>query len=240
MFNAGLTQGELVALRQAGFRPLGPALGTCFFSFVVTDPPLLDGIRHPALTLAISQARSRAVDRLTQDARRLGAAGVVGAKPLVREFGEGKLEFSLLGTAVAHDSSTGNPFVTTLDGIEVLNLDHAGYTPVGIVVGAAVYAGISLEIQRMVDPFGPGQVGVLQTGVCDQLSRLLAQARAFAFQAVSEQAATHGGDGVVGLRIVERRLDFHPGLVEFIAAGSTIRLRWGVTPEIGFALPLTD
>ena len=160
---------DFAALRRAGFRPIGPVLGTCVnrigwqrypnlfgrrFAGVTSSLPTPD--RLPAysrtegawaeldvLTEAYNAARRTALERMRDEARRLGAMAVIGVRyrqtpaPTLRAH-----EFTAVGTAITSDryelDETEALALTNLSGTELLMLMSSGYWPLGLVGGTAV------------------------------------------------------------------------------------------------------
>ena len=85
--------------------------------------------------------------RMEEEADVLGADGIVGVRLDVNyyEWGKSTAEFIAVGTAVkAKDGSSwrnaeGKPFTSDLSGQDFWTLLHAGYAPLGLVLGTCVY-----------------------------------------------------------------------------------------------------
>lgn len=164
-----LSAGDFAALRRAGFQPLGQVLGTCVYriglqrypnlvgsSFAGLTPAFPTPDDSPAysraegawaeldvLTEAYNDARRTALERMRDEARRLGALAVVGVRyrqtpaPQLRAH-----EFTAVGTAITSDryefDETEALPLTNLSGTDFLTLVSAGYWPLGLVGGTAV------------------------------------------------------------------------------------------------------
>jgi uncharacterized protein YbjQ (UPF0145 family) len=146
VFTSALSTRDLVAVRAAGYEPVGQAFGTATFAVSrtqaylssqpvwtsrygpPTEPYRLRGFHAGELT-----ARSRALARMTEECRALGGDGVIGVTELA-SFGDDQVyEFSVVGTAVRrrHSESSSAPFLTRLSGADWGQLERGGWRPVG-------------------------------------------------------------------------------------------------------------
>jgi uncharacterized protein YbjQ (UPF0145 family) len=112
-FATDLSGQELWALRRAGFRPVGLALGTCVYHVAYGNLGQLFRQYGPnaeidAYTTALGGARELAFERMRAHAERLEADGVVSVDLKERSHGWGShvIEFLASGTAVV---ATGEP-----------------------------------------------------------------------------------------------------------------------------------
>ncbi len=90
---------------------------------------------------ALLEAQQRAVGRLEQEARALGADGVVAVRFRENHLGSGMVEFLVIGTAVRNSGPThpaGRLFSCDLSGQDFAQLALAGYLPTGLLFGMAV------------------------------------------------------------------------------------------------------
>lgn len=135
-FVSALSGQEWYALHQAGHQPVGFAYGTCVFYHVAsystqwaTQPAAWGGgygnMELTDYTQAIYQARHLAQTRLTQEAARVGADGVVGVsiEPWIRTYEvevnqqtrrDLVVHFTAFGTAIAARGGTHPPIDYTL------------------------------------------------------------------------------------------------------------------------------
>lgn len=81
-----------------------------------------------------------ALERLTAEARALGADGVVGVRITTERIGDDVRRFIALGTAVRATGAVhlAEPFVTDLGGADVVKLIGAGWMPVAIAYGVSI------------------------------------------------------------------------------------------------------
>lgn len=94
------------------------------------------------LTTAWNTARSRALERLAEEARCVNGDAVVGVH-LHRgdhDLGERTIQYSVTGTAIRTAGSSGgsDPILTDLSSQDLWRLDRAGYTPVGLLAASVV------------------------------------------------------------------------------------------------------
>jgi uncharacterized protein YbjQ (UPF0145 family) len=106
-FVTDLTGQEVWTLRRAGYRPLGPALGTCVWHVAYGELAALlrqygQNAEIADYSRALAGARELAMQRLQEQAGKLGADGVVAVELKERSHGWGShvIEFFASGTAV--------------------------------------------------------------------------------------------------------------------------------------------
>jgi uncharacterized protein YbjQ (UPF0145 family) len=147
------------------------------------------------------------------------------------------VEISLTGTAVGgkgfapRREPAAQPFIATLDGIEVARLAWSGWTPVGLAFGVAV-RGFSWRRRR---PFWTG-------GEAETLTQALYSAREAAMARLQSDALRAGADGVLGIAISQNSHVWGRRAVEFAAVGTSVA-RTSAPEEIyapEFAISLDD
>ncbi len=107
------------------------------------------------------------------------------------------------------------PFSSDLSINEFLMVGEAGFEPVGLVLGSSLYH-VGIQV-----------AGFRTNQELDVLSRAMHQARELAIGRLGEEAVRLGADGVVGVDLTIRRIDWAPGVLEFVAIGTAIRHRGG-------------
>lgn len=172
------------------------------------------------LSQALNEVRTRALDRLAEEALRIDADAVVGVETRAgeSELGSGAgggqlaLEHMVLGTAVRRadrssgigqrrdrSSGIGQPVLTELSVADYALLLRAGIEPAGIVAWSAVFfAGYS---------FGGGGLmsmsvsGTTQNFELSDFTQAFYSARESVMTQITRQANSLGAAGVVGVRI---------------------------------------
>ncbi len=152
------------------------------------------------VTRAWDQARRRALDRLTEEARAVGADAVVGVEIRRGEhdWAAGSVDFVVSGTAIRLPGSDGGgwPVLSDLSIGDYWKLHQAGYAPVGLVAATAVF---------FVSPSSRTQwTRFTTTGRNQELTDYTQgfyAARETALRYISSQADSCKADGIVGVRI---------------------------------------
>lgn len=143
LFSSDLSASEFLLTRECGFEPLGQVMGSAVFSLGTQYMPGASG-EIKVHTDARTQARSRALDRLSMEAKMLGADGVVGVRIERKEIdSETRMtEFWAIGTAVRKVNASiraAEPFLSGLSGQDHWKLTTAGFKPVGFACGICSY-----------------------------------------------------------------------------------------------------
>jgi uncharacterized protein YbjQ (UPF0145 family) len=152
---------EFLALARMGFLPHGLVIGCAIWDAGQasarwsTQGRTVDGI---AIATAMRNARQAALARMWDQARALGAEGVVGVR-LEHEHhiwhgGHNVAKILAVGTAIGFDKShaphefanapslmvAGGPFTSDLTGQDFVALLRSGYRPIALATGNALYA----------------------------------------------------------------------------------------------------
>ena len=138
---------EFLLVKEAGFEPLGLVVGSSIYHIGFQQSAWNQNQEMAVLSQAMYQARELAMTRMEEEADQLGADGVVGVRLDIGryEWGENMAEFIAIGTAVKHREGklhrapNGRPFTSDLSGQDFWTLLHAGYRPVGLMMGSCVY-----------------------------------------------------------------------------------------------------
>jgi uncharacterized protein YbjQ (UPF0145 family) len=140
-FTSDLSPNELLLTRQCGFEPLGQVMGSSVYHVGWYGTGWMSG-EVQMLTQAYYEARHLAMNRLQQEAKLLGAIGVLGVRLTQSNFdsAEGLIEFAAVGTAVREINApppapNALPFVSALSGQDHYALRQGGYRPVGFAMG---------------------------------------------------------------------------------------------------------
>lgn len=157
------------------------------------------------------------VSQLAEEAKALGAHGVVGVSLVTRRLGTEReypiLEVAASGTAVAAEgvALTSDPFTTALSGPAILKLAARGWAPVRIAVGIGHVRGVASRGSRRA-------LMSVRNGEVRQLSELRQKSLEIAVQSLEDEARVPG-ELVVGVErtVTEEHNDVHTRLV-----GSTV------------------
>jgi len=150
-FSCNFSPAEYLLARQAGYQPLSQVVGSVFTRMEMGDDDY--GVHSSysgplsSFTIYKSHAQALAVERLRQEAKILGAHGVIGVTVRTSRYSwsDRFAQFSLTGTAVRLPDSAALrqapnlPFTSTLSGQEFWQLYESGYWPCSLVIGNGVY-----------------------------------------------------------------------------------------------------
>ncbi len=109
--------------------------------------------------------------------------------------------------------SQGHPggiFTSDFSVNEFLLVRKAGFEPVGLCVGSCIYH------------LGFQFAGLGSNVELEQLSLAMYEARALAMERMRLEAANMGADGIVGVRLTVKRLEWDSHVLEFVAIGTGI------------------
>lgn len=208
MFASTLSVEEFALSERIGVRPVGQVMGASVHQVgrqwldVAWAPSGTDAILSEldVIAHAWDQARRRAFERMTDEARRLKADVVVGVA-LRREqdvWAPGTVDYLATGTAMQVDGLAHDrwPVLTDLSGSEYWQLYQAGFAPVGLVASSAV-----VFVTPSVGTQWRRRLTVRQTQERPELSEALSTAREIALRALSSQADANHAEGIVGVRL---------------------------------------
>ena len=177
---------------------------------------------HRYYEAGVTSARNAALVRIIEEARGLGAHGVVGVRILRRHLeGVGSsLEFTCIGTAVRRPDGPQlrTPFMSHLDGVAFSKLLHGGYVPVALVMGIG-----AMEI----DP-GCGtewQLRSWSNARVPQESDGIEEARLLGINHLESEISSVDADGAVGVTtdFASYELGGEATLVELFLLGTAVR-----------------
>jgi uncharacterized protein YbjQ (UPF0145 family) len=197
-------------VQQIGWSGWGGCGMYAFNTF--TPPTLTSGARssfagYAPYVDALYRGYDTALGRLVEEARGLGADGVVGIRVNVERMGQGNHEFAAIGTAVRADSRVRppHPFLTRLDGPDVAALMLAGWMPAGLVYGISVAVRHDDWATQRQSSWGAGNVEV--SGYTELVTHVRADAR----HQLDRRLARLGADGCVGVRSTLNVWHIEPG-----------------------------
>lgn len=252
-FTSNLSVNEFVLAAARGVRSLGQVMGSTVYHVGWQYQPIYLSAELGTLSHAQQHARMLALGRLQQEAKLLGAHGVIGVR-LERqsyEWGDNLIEWTARGTAVSLEGETASalPFVCALSGQEFWLLRQAGFHPVGFAFGCCVWyhvASYSTQWATQGGLYG-GYAGNIEL---TDYTQAIYQARHTAMTRLTAEASREGADGVIGVTVEpdirtyevelandQRRRDL---VVSFTALGTSVVERRTNLPVIDYALPLSD
>lgn len=226
-FSSSADGQELYCQLDAGFMPMQFVFGNVAYSIGVGGG-IMGGLRAlgrgevKEYSDVFNETRHRALWRITEEARRIGANAVVGIQTTILPL-SGMQEMMMVGTASRHallpEERFKNPITSDLTNEEMWNVMHMGYMPVQLVLGVSVYSlgfvgGITSAFQS------------LARGEIKQLSNLIYEARDNALRRIRAEAELIGADDVVGIKTYVYNLS--NGLIEFMAIGTAVKKTPGV------------
>ncbi len=242
-FSSTLTAKEYLLAREAGYQPVGQVMGTSFmhvgYNYYNTGMGWNFTGEMQSLSLAHKQARELAVSRLRQEAKLLGADGVIGVrvKKTNSSWSEGVTEFTAIGTAIrlpdrevlSHIKNL--PFTSSLSGQAFWQLFEGGYWPCGLVMGNCSYF-VYGDWQTRSAQFG--FFSSLSNQELTQFSNGVSTARHIALDRLRQDIAAEGGDGAVDMdveykihrvRYESNNQEYVNMLVDFMAFGTAVIAR---------------
>jgi uncharacterized protein YbjQ (UPF0145 family) len=223
-FTSALTVDEFTAIRSVGFTPVGQVMGSAVYDvgwqypgcgYLVPEygreyqgswdrPPQYAPVTPaPATQALLGQARTRAMQRMTEECAGLGGDGVVGVRLAVAPFYDDSLEFTAIGTAVRADGPVRPrvPFTSDLSGQDFAKLLAAGWLPVALVQGVGA-------VVRHNDTGQAAQQAGYWNQEIDGRTALVHAARDAARDSLAQDAYFNGGHTVIlrdlSLSVTER------------------------------------
>jgi uncharacterized protein YbjQ (UPF0145 family) len=186
------------------------------------------------LSQALYHARELAMVRMEEEADELGADGIVAVRLTltIHTWGQNVIEFLAIGTAVKNiegkgtwKAENGKPFQSDLSGQDFWTLLHAGYRPVGMVMGNCVYYVAPQMVQS-----GWGMQGWnAQAQQFNQNMELVGPTQAFydarelAMERMQAEAEALGAEGIVGVTVDESNHTWGVNVLEFSAIGTAVK-----------------
>jgi uncharacterized protein YbjQ (UPF0145 family) len=230
-FTSDLSVADFALCHQLGLRPLSQVMGSSIYQVgyqMALGGTGLGGailVELDTLSHALNEVRGRALGRLAEEARQVGADAVVGVQTRSGESdlqtGTVALEHLVVGTAVRREagsrdtgagagggqpgpkrkraSQDGTPVLTELSVADFSKLVRAGIEPCGIVAWSAVFF-VSYMFNAVLGGSGFG-VGALENYELREFTQAFYGARETVMQRLTAQASTLGASGVVGVRI---------------------------------------
>src|SRR5215472_3343773 len=230
IFTSDLSVNEFLLVREVGFRPLGLVLGSSICHVGIQWGRWSKNQELTVLSQAMYHARELAMTRMEEEAKTLGADGVVGVRLDVemKEFGADIAEFIAVGTAVKAEPEAGGggvtnwrnnkglPFTSDLSGQDFWTLIRAGYAPLGMVMGSCVYHVAHQRLGAVL-----GNIG--RNVELEQFTQALYDARELAMTRMQAEAEALHAEGIVGVQLKQHSHTWGGHTTEFFAIGTAVR-----------------
>src|ERR1700683_1409147 len=216
-FTSDLSVNGFALCHQLGLEPLSQVMGSSIYQIGYQGAWGTTGyggggggilIELDTLTQALNEVRGRALVRLGEEARHVGADAVVGVQTRAGESqldtGTLALEHVVVGTAVHREGAHAkHPVLTELSVAEYAMLLQGGFEPLGIVACSSVFF-TSYVFGGMAGAWMLGG-GSLTMGVrtfeLREFTQAMYSAREAVMQQITGQASSLGAAGVVGVKI---------------------------------------
>ena len=244
-FTSDLSVNGFALCRQLGLKPLSQVMGSSIYQMGYQGAWGAPGygeailIEMDTLSQALNEVRGRALVRLGEEARHVGADAVVGVQTRAGESqletGTLALEHVVVGTAVRREGARSkHPVLTELSVAEYAMLVRGGFEPLGIVAWSAVFftsyafGGMAGIVSGSMTTMG------VRNFELREFTQAMYSAREAVMGRVTGQAAALGASGVVGVKIGHtvrpHTLGGGPGMrelrglmVTFTAVGTAIK-----------------
>lgn len=228
-FSASADGQELYCQMDCGFRPIKFVFGNVAYS-IGLGGGLMGSVRSlgrgevTEYSDIFHTTRHLALERITAEARSVGANAVVGIQTSILPIGAMQ-EMLMVGTA-SHLPQlpaycTETPITSDLTNEEMWNVFHMGYCPLKLVLGVSVFSvGLIGGISALFKGFVRGEISELTT--------LIYEARENALKKIADDAAGCAADDVVGIKTYV--YDLGGGIIELMAIGTAIKKIADVRP----------
>jgi uncharacterized protein YbjQ (UPF0145 family) len=240
-FTSDLSVNEFLLVKEVGFQPLGLVMGSSIFH-VGWHPVRGVSEELSTLTQALYHARELAMVRMEEEADALGADGIVAVRLTltIHTWGTNVIEFMAIGTAVKNEKGegtwrapNGKPFQSDLSGQDFWTLLHAGYRPVGMVMGNCVYYVAPQQVAGPQQQAGWGGWGQQQQAWAQQQgmqnmelvgpTQAFYDAREHAMERMQAEAEALEAEGIVGVTVDESNHTWGVNVLEFSAIGTAVK-----------------
>lgn len=210
LFSSDLSVNEFLLTRELGYQPLSQVMGSSIYQvgwqYTRQYSWGTQVLEMDTLSQAHQHAASLALIRLEQEAKLIGAHGVIGVRFTRRsyEWGSNLIEYTAIGTAIKlpQMAATAHPFLSDLSGQEFWTLLQAGYYPAGVVTGyCSYYVALGSNLTQQIQGWW--------TGGSNQEIRPFTQglytARHLAMTRATDMARKQQALGVVGIHVENDR-----------------------------------
>ena len=223
-FTSDLSINEYVMVAQAGFAPVALVLGSSIYHVGLQIAGYRTNMELEVASRAMYHARELAMHRMTDEAERAGADGVIGVRLVIQrlEWNPHVLEFVAVGTAIRHAQGQagfkgvdGRPFTSHLSGQDFWTLLQTGSRPLAMVMGTCVYHVAHQSIAQVLRNLGAN-------AEVPEYTQAYYNARELAMERMQHEADAAGAVGVVGVSLTESSHVWEPHIVEYFALGTAM------------------
>jgi uncharacterized protein YbjQ (UPF0145 family) len=224
LFTSDLSVNEFLLLKDAGFEAAGMVVGTSIYHIGFQQSRWTKNEEMTVLTQALYHARELAMERMEEEAKELGADGVIGVRLKVKhlDWNPDLAEFVAIGTAIYRTDGQsdawqvkGKPFTSDLSGQDFWTLLKSGYRPVGMVMGNCVYHVAHQSFGQFLKTSG-------QNTEMTNFTQALYDARELAMERMQTEAEEVQAEGIVGVDIFEGSYSWSSHVIEFYVVGTGI------------------
>ena len=259
-FSSGINPSELWTLVDRGIRPVAQVTGSAVFRLGWTPDPLAVSTEMLLTSHGYDEVRAKALARLTQEALKLGAHGVVDIELISKRPNESgdlrddTVEVSAQGTAIVWDQvkPPDRPFLTTISAIDLIKLMDGGALPVGVVAATSVWYEVAgFDTRWAFQSPTLGRSAAAYNSELKDYSEALYTARNLALDRIERQASLLEASGILGItadyRLIPHEVEIenqgtkerrHDLIVEFTVIGNAIRDIHGKDVDIDYAVVL--
>ena len=202
LFTSDLSPDEAALLRREGYKVRGLVTGSAMYHVGQAYASSQGDCEVDVLSKAYDAATDLAVSRMRQEARLIGAHGVVGVRLSVvrHEWADKTVEVQVIGTAVqGPGTAPSDPWMSDLSGQEWWALHRAGYEPAALVWGHCTWFILTTQQDEWIERSYANQE-------LTHWSAALGNARTLAMRHLTAEAKRHNATGITGVQIA-RRMD---------------------------------
>ncbi len=202
LFTSDLSPDEAALLRREGYKARGLVTGSAMYHVGQAYASSQGDCEVDVLSKAYDAATDLAVSRMRQEARLIGAHGVVGVRLSVvrHEWADKTVEVQVIGTAVSGPGvAPSDPWMSDLSGQEWWALHRAGYEPAALVWGHCTWFILTTQQDEWIERSWTNQE-------LTHWSAALGKARTLAMRHLTAEAKRHNATGITGVQIA-RRMD---------------------------------
>ena len=202
LFTSDLSPDEAALLRREGYKVRGLVTGSAMYHVGQAYASSQGDCEVDVLSKAYDAATDLAVSRMRQEARLIGAHGVVGVRLSVvrHEWADKTVEVQVIGTAVqGPGAAPSDPWMSDLSGQEWWALHRAGYEPAALVWGHCTWFILTTQQDEWIERSYANQE-------LTHWSAALGNARTLAMRHLTAEAKRHNATGITGVQIA-RRMD---------------------------------